>query len=89
MKRLRRIKILICNTDDAAIAKIDKMCSRVVNLNQHPYLSVFIEDLFTKQKHVMRPDEEYIVASNDQWEETFSKEKIRGTLYFKQCQHCR
>ena len=52
------------------------MCDRVLNLNQHPYISLFFGDSMpTRQKHVMRPDEKYIVASNDQWEETISKEK--------------
>ena len=70
--------------DDVIAGKFDEMCSRVLKLNQHPYLSMFV-----KEKHIMRPDEKYIVASNDQWEETFSKDKTRGTLHFRLCGHCK
>ena len=72
--------------DDVIAAKIDEMCSRVLKLNQHPYLSMFVG---AYKKHVMKPDEKYIVASNDQWEETISKEKSRGALYFVRCYSCR
>ena len=84
MKSLRRIQF----DSDAGEAKIDEICSRVLKLNQHPYLSLFVGNELRKRKHVMRPDEKYIVASDDQWEETFSKEKLGGTLHCRQCQSC-
>ena len=76
------------NNDDENEATIDEMCNRILKLDQHPYLSLFVGNDLTKHKHVMRPDEKYIVASDEQWEETFSKEKKRGTLYFRQCPSC-
>ena len=84
MKSLRQIQF----DSDADEAEIDEICSRVLKLNQHPYLSLFVGNELRKQKHVMRPNEKYIVASDDQWKETFSKEKRGGLLHCRQCQSC-
>ena len=66
-----------------------KLLQPLLKLNQHPYLSLFVQSLRTKQNYVMTPHNQYIVASDDQWEETFSKEKMGGTLHFRQCASCR
>ena len=82
MKNLRRIRIYDFNR-----ATIDEMCtlySRVLKVNQQPYLSLFVYN----KNQVMRPGEEYIVASDDQWEKTFSKEKDGGTLVIGHCTSC-
>ena len=75
MKRLRRIKILVSSDAHEIKERCGEICRRVLKLNQHPYLSVFVEDVSRKQRHVMKRDEENIFVSNDQWEETISKEK--------------
>ena len=93
MKSLRRIKIYktkphLYENYDAVKAKLAEMCNRVLKLNQHPYLSLFVESIRPEQRHVMRPDEKYIVASNGHWKATFSKGKFGGTLNFEQCASC-
>ena len=83
MKHLRRIENRV--QVPANKEEIVEMYIRVFKLNQHPYLYVFFN---LSGKYMVRPDEEFIVASNDQWEETFSKEKKMGTFLFQQCASC-
>ena len=93
-RSLLSLRISTCSNVDEFVHQIKEMkrLRQIVfyNMNYNDVIAAKFDEICSRAlKLNQHPYLSIFVASKDQWRETFSKEKNRGTFVFEQCQSCR